>query len=105
MCALPWGARLTLIVARVVNRVINRGKLMRRTSACLCALLAGAGLASSLVAAAPATAKTTGPGDITTVAGGPGRGPALSVAQDVGSVAAGPRATSTSATAGAWCAR
>jgi len=63
---------------------------MRRTSVRLCALLAGAGLASSLVAAAPAAAKTTGPGDIATVAGGPGRGPALTVAQVAGSVAAGP---------------
>jgi len=63
---------------------------MRRTSTRLCALLAAAGLASSLVAAAPATARVTGPGVISTVAGGPGRGPAPAVAQDVGAVAAGP---------------
>ena len=63
---------------------------MRRTSVRLCAVLAGAGLAGSLVAAAPAAARVTGPGDITTVAGGPGRGPALTVAQQAGSVAAGP---------------
>ena len=54
------------------------------------ALLAGAGLAGGLVAAAPAAAQVTGPGDITTVAGGPGRGPALTVAQNAGSVAARP---------------
>ena len=63
---------------------------MRRTSTRLCALLAAAGLASSLVAAAPATARVTGPGVISTVAGGPGRGPAPAVAQEVGAVAAGP---------------
>jgi NHL repeat len=63
---------------------------MRRTSVRLCALLAAAGLAGSLVAAAPATARVIGPGDITTVAGGPGRGPAPTVAQEVGAVAAGP---------------
>ncbi len=49
-----------------------------------------AGLTTSLVAAAPATARVTGPGVISTVAGGPGRGPAPAVAQDVGAVAAGP---------------
>ena len=63
---------------------------MRRTSTRLCALLAAAGLASSLLAAMPATARVTGPGVIKTVAGGPGRGPAPTVAQVVGSVAAGP---------------
>ena len=62
---------------------------MRRTGLRLCVLLAGAGLASSLAAAAPAAAGVPGPGDITTVAGGPGRA-ALTVAQDAGSVAAGP---------------
>jgi hypothetical protein len=63
---------------------------MRRTAMRLCVLVAGAGLVSGLVAAAPAAAKTIGPGDITTIAGGPGRGQALTVAQDAGSVAAGP---------------
>lgn len=77
---------------------------MRRTGVRLCALLAATGLASSLVAAAPATARVIGPGVIKTVAGGPRRGPAPTVAQVVGSMAAGPGATSTSATAGAWCA-
>ncbi len=63
---------------------------MRRTGVRLCALVAGAGLVSGLVAAAPATAKAIRPGEITTVAGGPGRGPGLTVAQQAGSVAAGP---------------
>ena len=63
---------------------------MRRTGMRLCMLVAAAGLVSSLLAAAPAAAKAIGPGDITTIVGGPGRGPALTVAQDAGSVAAGP---------------
>ena len=50
----------------------------------------GGGAGAGLVAAAPATARVTGPGVISTVAGGPGRGQAPAVAQDVGAVAAGP---------------
>ena len=59
-------------------------------------LLAGGLLAgtlpagSQLAAAAPAAVAATRPGTITTIAGGPGRGPALTVAQDVGSVAVSP---------------
>jgi trimeric autotransporter adhesin len=57
----------------------------------LSVLVAGTGLASCLVAAgAPAAVGSTGPGIITTVAGGPGRGPALTVAQDAGSVTVSP---------------
>ncbi len=64
---------------------------MRGTGARLSALLAVAGLAGSLLAAAaPAAVAATGPGIITTTAGGPGRGPALTVAQDAGSVAVSP---------------
>jgi hypothetical protein len=63
---------------------------MRRTGVRLCVLVAATGLVSSLVAAAPAAAKAIGPGDITTIAGGPGRGPGPAVAQQAGSVAAGP---------------
>ena len=63
---------------------------MRRRGVRLCAVRAGGGRAGSVGAAAPAAARVTGPGDITTVAGGPGRGPALTVAQEAGSVAAGP---------------
>ncbi len=49
---------------------------MRGTGARLSALLAVAGLAGSLLAAAaPAAVAATGPGIITTTAGGPGRGP------------------------------
>ena len=64
---------------------------MKGTGARLSALLAVAGLAGSLLAAAaPAAVAATGPGIITTTAGGPGRGPALTVAQDAGSVAVSP---------------
>jgi NHL repeat len=63
---------------------------MRRTGVRLCVLVAGAGLVSGLVAAAPAAAKAIRPGGIMTVAGGPGRGPAPTIAQKAGSVAAGP---------------
>ena len=59
---------------------------MKRTDVRLSVLLAAAGLASSLLAGAPAAAAATGPRTITTVAGGPGSGPALTVAQDAGSV-------------------
>ncbi len=68
---------------------------MKGTGARLSAGRAGAGLAGSLLAgsllaAAPAAVAATGPGIITTIAGGPGRGPALTVAQDAGSVAVSP---------------
>ena len=53
-------------------------------------LLAAAGLVAGLVAAVPAAAAAGTPGTITTVAGGPGRGPARKVFQAPQALAAGP---------------
>jgi trimeric autotransporter adhesin len=53
-------------------------------------LLAPAVVAGSMLAAAPAADAATGPGVITTVAGGPGQGPPRHIVQGPESVAAGP---------------
>jgi trimeric autotransporter adhesin len=54
------------------------------------AALAAAGLVGGLVAAAPAALAAGSPGTITTVAGGPGRGPGTGVFQEPNVLAAGP---------------
>jgi trimeric autotransporter adhesin len=54
------------------------------------AALAAAGLAGGLVAAAPPALAAGSPGTITTVAGGPGRGPGTGVFQEPNVLAAGP---------------
>lgn len=62
---------------------------MRRTGV-WALLLAPALVAGSVLAAVPAADAATGPGVITTVAGGPGQGPARQVWQNPETVAAGP---------------
>jgi trimeric autotransporter adhesin len=54
------------------------------------AALAAAGLAGGLVSPAPPALAAGAPGTITTVAGGPGRGPGPDVFQEPGALAAGP---------------
>jgi trimeric autotransporter adhesin len=54
------------------------------------AVLAVAGLVAGLVSAAPSALAAGSPGTITTVAGGPGRGPATNVFQEPAALAAGP---------------
>jgi trimeric autotransporter adhesin len=54
------------------------------------AVLAAAGLAGGLVSAAPSALAAGSPGTITTVAGGPGRGPATNVFQYPTALAVGP---------------
>jgi hypothetical protein len=56
----------------------------------MAALVAAAGLVSGLLVAAPSAVAAGSPGTITTVAGGPGRGPATKVYQDPQAVAASP---------------
>ncbi len=54
------------------------------------AVLAAAGLVGGLAAAAPPALAAGSPGTITTVAGGPGRGPGTNVFQEPAALAAGP---------------
>jgi len=78
-----WGKAPAVTAARPERGCRMRERVWVATAGLVPLMLAG-------VAAGPGSPAAPGPGIITTVAGGPGRGPAWSLAQDPQSLAVGP---------------
>src|SRR5262249_42248335 len=69
---------------------LARERIMNLRARGTAALLAATGLVAGLVTGAPSAAAASSPGTISTVAGGPGRGPATRVYQLPNALAVGP---------------